>query len=363
DLNITSGTLSSGGNAIALSGNWSNSGTFNHNNSTVTLDGGDQTITGSNNTAFYNLEKSTTSPRYTARGFAYGLTADYGATTTETGDFAAGDFTFDISSLACGTTYHYQAFAAGPLGTSTGPDQTFTTAACAIPDHPSSGSASHVSGGGSVSIPALASILAPGAAADAYLHSLKEPVPGCPLGLVCMPQSTPILTVTLARNSEGPDVMALQVLLSTLGFFKKVAPNGYFGPVTEEAVKSYQAAKGIDPIGIVGPMTMAALNDEKPIVPEAPTTPTPNLPALLPDSSALIRDLEAGATGDDVRTLQMYLNAKGYAVSLAGPGSPGSETTLFGPKTKAALMTFQRDHGIPATGFFGPITREYVAAH
>lgn len=76
------------------------------------------------------------------------------------------------------------------------------------------------------------------------------------------------------------------------------------------------------------------------------------------------RDLQAGASGDDVKALQAYLNAKGFAVAAKGAGSPGNETTKFGGLTKAALIKFQKAKGItPAAGYFGAKTRGYIAAN
>jgi hypothetical protein len=80
--------------------------------------------------------------------------------------------------------------------------------------------------------------------------------------------------------------------------------------------------------------------------------------------SAFARDLDMGATGDDVHGLQVYLNTHGFQVASTGPGAPGSETSLFGGLTKAALAKFQASVGItPAVGYFGPLTRAYVQAH
>ena len=70
------------------------------------------------------------------------------------------------------------------------------------------------------------------------------------------------------------------------------------------------------------------------------------------------RDLTIGSTGEDVRALQRFLNARGFTVATTGAGSPGNESTRFGPRTQAALARFQTDNNIsPARGFFGPITR------
>ncbi len=81
---------------------------------------------------------------------------------------------------------------------------------------------------------------------------------------------------------------------------------------------------------------------------------------FLPTTLAFSRDLGAGGSGAEVRSLQQYLNLKGYIVAQTGPGSPGNETAFFGQLTKSALIRFQKDHSIPSTGYFGPITRRYV---
>ncbi len=62
------------------------------------------------------------------RGFVYGITSRYGATTTSTGDFSAGSFTGSLTSLTCGTTYHYAAYASSTQGLGYGSDTTFTPA-------------------------------------------------------------------------------------------------------------------------------------------------------------------------------------------------------------------------------------------
>lgn len=62
-----------------------------------------------------------------------------------------------------------------------------------------------------------------------------------------------------------------------------------------------------------------------------------------------------------MQKLQIFLNSVGFPVSNKGAGSPGKETTRFGPATRAALARFQKANGIrPAVGIFGPITRAYV---
>ena len=60
-------------------------------------------------------------------------------------------------------------------------------------------------------------------------------------------------------GDHGTDVLELQKRLATLGFFSE-EPTGYFGSVTESAVRKFQTAHDIDARGHVGPGTRAALN-------------------------------------------------------------------------------------------------------
>jgi N-acetylmuramoyl-L-alanine amidase len=61
--------------------------------------------------------------------------------------------------------------------------------------------------------------------------------------------------------------------------------------------------------------------------------------------------LSAGKTGDDVLLLQEKLQAMGYFPADVEP------TGYFGPATKKAVVAFQEENGLPATGFVGPLTR------
>jgi peptidoglycan hydrolase-like protein with peptidoglycan-binding domain len=74
----------------------------------------------------------------------------------------------------------------------------------------------------------------------------------------------------------------------------------------------------------------------------------------------ITRDLALGSTGDDVKSLQQYLNDSGYSVAPSGVGSKGKETSYFGNATQAALKKFQTANGITETGF-GTKTRALLA--
>lgn len=78
------------------------------------------------------------------------------------------------------------------------------------------------------------------------------------------------------------------------------------------------------------------------------------------------RNLSIGIEGEEVRTLQRYLNAAGYSIAASGPGSPGNETTTFGTLTRTAVRAFQcatlqlcsGDEYSNGYGSVGPRTRE-----
>lgn len=72
--------------------------------------------------------------------------------------------------------------------------------------------------------------------------------------------STYNFTNDMTIGSTGNDVMELQKRLRALGFFTYPTDTGYFGPLTQAAVKLYQASKGIITTGYVGPLTRGALN-------------------------------------------------------------------------------------------------------
>jgi photosystem II stability/assembly factor-like uncharacterized protein len=67
------------------------------------------------------------------RGFEYGLTTGYGTTTVDNGSFGIGSYSKDITSLSCGTLYHFRSYATNSGGKATGSDQTYTTSTCTYP--------------------------------------------------------------------------------------------------------------------------------------------------------------------------------------------------------------------------------------
>ena len=126
---------------------------------------------------------------------------------------------------------------------------------------------------------------------------------------------------TLRVGSRGSQVTSLQQRLQQLGYFKG-NPTGYFGPITKNAVISFQKSQGLKADGIVGSQTWNALRN-----PQQPNTGQGGQYSVI---------LRRGDSGSKVRELQKRLNIK-----VDG---------LFGSGTEVAVKRFQKSKGLPETG-------------
>lgn len=169
----------------------------------------------------------------------------------------------------------------------------------------------------------------------AYTGSITGSPTPCVSGTVLA--ALPNFTPALSYGSRGANVSTLQGLLVSKGYLASDSVTGFYGPLTQAAVAKYNLA-----------------------VASKTTTSCPTTSSGI-TSTTFTRSLTLGSTGTDVKALQIFLNSKGYTVSISGIGSKGQESTYFGPATQKALIRFQIANKItPAVGFFGPVTRGYV---
>ena len=134
------------------------------------------------------------------------------------------------------------------------------------------------------------------------------------------------------RGCTGDAVKTLQEKLNAKGF-NSGNVDGIFGAKTYAAVTAFQKANSLGVDGIVGKLTWAKLYDATPVN----VTPVTTQPML-----------RTGSRGDAVRKLQELLNAKGYTC--------GSVDGIFGSKTYAAVLAFQKANGLAADGIVGSLT-------
>ncbi len=84
---------------------------------------------------------------------------------------------------------------------------------------------------------------------------------------------------------------AIQNRLNILGTNPPLVVDGISGPKTPAAIKAFQASRGIDPDGIVGPITLAALGLGPAV------TPVPVAPAYVPPVTAAVTQPPSATPG------------------------------------------------------------------
>ena len=98
----------------------------------------------------------------------------------------------------------------------------------------------------------------------------------------------PALAIKMQKGDSGAEVTELQTTLQDAGYFRN-QPTGFYGAVTQAAVKKFQAENNLKVDGIVGPKTFSALN----VKPEGASTDnesageiSPNIDRPSPSPSA-----------------------------------------------------------------------------
>ena len=199
--------------------------------------------------------------------------------------------------------------------------------------------------------------------------SPATPTPKPTIKVVTAPPATPTPTPkSLQRGfTDSEEVRKLQKRLKELGWYSGSA-DGDFGPATEAAVKAFQRANGLTADGKAGQQTLNRLNSSSAVSkkqasatatpkPTAKRTATPRptqrvtatpRPTATPNLSKEYY-LQAGASGQRVRTLQNRLIQLGYL--------GGKATGTYDEATEAAVRAFQKKtKGLWEDGVAGPDT-------
>ena len=124
-------------------------------------------------------------------------------------------------------------------------------------------------------------------------------------------------TSVLKLGSKGMEVIEVQQALADGGFLDEKYVTGFFGPNTEDAVKAYQKANGINQTGMVAELTVEAM-------------------FLQPEKLDTEKVYRRG-----------YLKAEHV-------------TGYFGSITEAAVKSFQKDNDISQTGVAAKLTLEKI---
>ncbi|SDZ46353.1 Cell wall-associated hydrolase, NlpC family [Evansella caseinilytica] len=144
----------------------------------------------------------------------------------------------------------------------------------------------------------------------------------------------------LKVGSRGKEVENLQLFLKKAGFFQHDSATGYYGSITEQAVREYQQVRGLKVDGIAGPQTLAAVNQD--ISSSTVSTPSSG------NSSQSTTVLRSGSQGEEVKTLQSQLKQLGFFNH--------NITGIYSTITTEAVRNFQKSAGIQVDGIAGPQT-------
>ena len=150
-----------------------------------------------------------------------------------------------------------------------------------------------------------------------------------------------VLAQQASRGDSGNDVTLIQGRLRQLGHFRQ-EPTGFFGLITESAVKEFQEVNGLRVDGIVGSETEALLFQLLGQLPPPPIPLIPNIGNKPTDPSNSRTVLRRGNRGEDVKQLQRELRKNGF--------DPGEIDGIYGKLTESAVLRFQRAKGLTADG-------------
>jgi peptidoglycan hydrolase-like protein with peptidoglycan-binding domain len=139
-----------------------------------------------------------------------------------------------------------------------------------------------------------------------------------------------------------------QRILQGAGHLPAGGIDGVFGPQTESATRAFQRKLGVTADGVVGPQTRAAVDRLFKWLAGSSAKPAHGL-SVARTGTRLLRQ---GVSGSDVREWQRILRHSGRNVTVDG---------IFGPQTRNATVSFQRQLGVGADGIVGSQTRRAVS--
>ena len=160
---------------------------------------------------------------------------------------------------------------------------------------------------------------------------------------------------TLRIYSSGEEVRALQKLLLENGYYPG-SVDGSFGPLTEQALKQFEAAIGLSEDGVAWPLVQEKLRHvfgDWVTIKEADAFSAGSRERVcevcgFTESQEILPEglLRRGDRGESVKALQEMLNAAGYDC--------GSPDGVFGGKTEQAVKAFEEAHGLAPDGLAWP---------
>lgn len=181
---------------------------------------------------------------------------------------------------------------------------------------------------------------------------------------------TPVFTRNLSLNIVHAEVILMQTVLN-MDKDTRIAISGAgspgketnkFGSLTKVALIKFQKKYKLPTTGIADAVTRVKLNQLYRSTRQITTSVAPIKPNAT--VTGFNQNLKLNVTHAEVLALQKILNSDiATQIAVSGIGSPGRETSTFGPATRAAVIKFQIKYGIiknaqdSFAGTVGPATR------
>lgn len=162
----------------------------------------------------------------------------------------------------------------------------------------------------------------------------------------------------LREGDSGDFVRVIQLLLNYVALYEESVPsipiNGYYGPETASAVRSFQQTYGLLSDGILGEDTYSQLYDVYESIINS-IDPIQFSDTAIPFQG---RELQLGDEGEEVAILQEYLDyIRGTYTSIP----PVDINGVFDQATQNAVIAFQNLFNITPSGIVGILTWSAVA--
>jgi peptidoglycan hydrolase-like protein with peptidoglycan-binding domain len=166
-----------------------------------------------------------------------------------------------------------------------------------------------------------------------FLQPVRHPAPFFPREVAADPRPA----------ADDPLVRAVQQGLARLDLYPGPV-DGLAGPHTAAAIKAFETAARRTPTGVATPDLLAEI-----AAAAASRQPGGDVAIRAPEVTPIqVAETPAAAGAEDGRADPLVAAVQdALAVSAYGPLTADG---VIGPETRAAIMRFQRDHGLPVTG-------------
>lgn len=161
--------------------------------------------------------------------------------------------------------------------------------------------------------------------------------------------------LALEKGDRGPSVRSLQQQLRKAGFYQAPITQVY-DTRTEDAVRRFQKAAGLDVNGVAGSATVQTLEswrrtgavDAQSRNERAVNSRTEQASTGTVTKRKNSNILQKGDEGEEVKNLQERLRIAGFYYN--------NSTGVFGPITEEAVKRFQKTYNLEVDGVVGPVT-------